>query len=335
MAVRKHFILLLFLFPIIYNSCQETDEYVSSFPAGFPELDIPEDNPMTKSKIALGKKLFFDKDLSRDSTISCGSCHFAQNAMADPKRFSIGVYGQEGTRNAPSLANVAYGTSFFRDGGVPTLEIQVISPIESHEEMDIPIVDVADRLNKNPEYVKLFKKVFNDEVTPFGITRAISAYERTMISGNSAYDKYKYQEDSSALNASELRGMNLFFSDELNCSSCHTGFNFTNNEFENNGLYDDYEDIGRMRIVIDSANYGKFKVPTLRNVEVTAPYMHDGSINTLFAVVEHYASGGADSKYKSELITGFEISAQEQEDLVNFLKSLTDKDFITNPNFTP
>ncbi len=335
MRAIKRIIPLLFFIPFIYSSCQQNDEYVSELPQGFPELEIPEDNPMTNAKIELGKKLFFDTALSRDSTISCGSCHFMQNAMTDPKRFSIGIDNQAGTRNAMSLANVAYGTSFFRDGGVPTLEIQVITPIESTEEMDIPIVDVAKRLNQNAEYRKLFKKVFNDEVTPFGITRAISAYERTIISGNSPFDKYHFQGDDTALNDSEKRGMELFFSDKLNCSSCHTGFNFSNNTFQNNGLYVVYEDIGRMRIEMDSVNYGKFKVPTLRNIEVTAPYMHNGSLNTLEEVIEHYAKGGMHGKYQSELITGFDITDSEKQDLINFLKSLTDKDFITNPNFAP
>ncbi|NNC94477.1 MAG: cytochrome-c peroxidase [Chitinophagales bacterium] len=311
------------------------DEYVFlELPAGFPPPAIPLENKLSKNRIALGKKLFYDKRFSRNKDVSCASCHFQENAFADKDRLSTGTNGTLGFRNAPSLANVAYHNSFFRDGGVPTLELQVLVPLDSKEEMDIEMKDVIDLLNADPEYVELFQTSYQREPDPFGFTRAIAAFERTLISGNSAYDKYNNGE-SSVFNESKKRGMNLFFSNRTNCSSCHSGFNFTNDSFENNGLYIEYADSGRMRVTLRESDRDLFKVPSLRNVEVTKPYMHDGSFESLEDVIEHYNSGGVEHINKSDLVKALSLSDREKEDLLAFLYTLTDEEFLKNPDYKP
>ncbi|MBK6729502.1 MAG: cytochrome-c peroxidase [Bacteroidetes bacterium] len=308
----------------------ETDEqsYILEIPRGFPPLPIPTDNPFTESKIALGKKLFFDPILSVDSTISCSSCHATELAFADNVVISPGVEGRLGFRNSPTLANIAYAPYMLMDGGVPAIEQQIYVPLEDYHEMDFNMVLLIKRLQANSEYSNLFYQVFQKVPDAFGITRALSAYERTLISGNSLFDKYFYQNNSSALDDSQIRGMQLFFSDDLNCSKCHSEFNFTNYSFENNGLYEDYgADSGRARITHNAIDADKFKVPTLRNVELTAPFMHDGSIATLQDVIEHYNSGGANHPNKNPLIKPLELSSEQKSDLLHFLMSLTDNDF--------
>ena len=334
-------LLLLFGFVLVFSGCeiQETlpqpgpDFYELDLPPGFPAPEIPADNQMTASRVALGKKLFFDPILSRDTTISCGSCHFQENAFAEPKAVSVGIDGRLSTRNAPALFNLAWSNHFFRDGGQPTLELQAKGPIMAEHEMDLNILEAMERLREDPEYVELFWQAYQREPDPFGITRALSAFERTLISGNSPYDQYHFRNQPDALSQQEIRGMELFFSDSLNCSTCHSGFNFSNDDFENNGLYAVYGDTGRARTTGLPENVGKFKVPSLRNVEVTGPYMHDGSVNSLEAVIDHYASGGQGHVNQSPLITGFSLSEQEKMDLLVFLKALTDEEFLNNSTF--
>jgi len=308
--------------------------YQLNIPKGFPDPVIPDDNQLTAKRIALGKKLFFEKILSLDSSISCGSCHFQKFAFSDSVPISKGVHGANGLRNAPPLFNMAWQKDFFFDIGVPTLELQVISPIQTEEEMHINILEVVDRLRKHPEYPKLALEAYGREIDPFVITRAIASFERTLISGNSRFDQYHYQGNSNALNAQELRGLELFNSDRLKCNKCHSGFNFTSLEVVSNGLYDDYtKDPGRMRVTLDYADEGKFKVASLRNIELTGPYMHDGSMETLDEVIDNYASGGSDHKNKHEFITGFDITEDEKNDLIAFLHSLTDHEFVNNIEF--
>lgn len=331
--------LLIFSLLFILNSCKKVpdelvdDHYTLTIPPGFPSPFIPDDNQLTKSRIALGKKLFFDKRLSVDNTISCGSCHFPENAFSDITAKSLGVQGRIGMRNAPPLYNLAWANSFMRDGGVPTLELQVLAPIADHVEMDFNILSVVDRLKNDPYYKKQAQRAYARDFDAFVITRAIAAFERILISGNSKYDRYVRGTEN--LNASELNGMNLFFSSNLNCSSCHSGFNFTNNNFENNGLYLNYADTGRARITLQSFDSGKFKVSSLRNSALTAPYMFDGSKNTLEEVIDHYASGGQAHPNKNPLVSGFSITTQEKIDLINFLNTLTDDEFLNNPEFRP
>ncbi|MEM7039274.1 MAG: cytochrome c peroxidase, partial [Bacteroidota bacterium] len=304
-------------------------------PAGFPPMDIPADNALTDARIDLGKRLFFDPVLSRDRTISCSSCHLQEKGFADVGTLSTGIDDREGQRNASALINLGWNTRFFRDGGVPTLELQVLAPISDHNEMDFTIAEVAARLKEDPTYVRDAQIAYGRAPDPFVITRAIAAYERSLVSGNSPYDRFTFQDQSDALSASEIRGRDLFFADRTRCATCHSGFNFTHNGFENNGLYAQYADSGRTRVTLDPADRGKFKVPTLRNVGVTGPYMHDGSLSSLEAVIAHYESGGMGHPNQSENVQGFTLSAEEKEDLINFLHALTDSDFLNDPQHQP
>ncbi len=305
----------------------------AQLPAGFPLRSIPLDNLLTLDRIALGKKLFYDPILSRDSTVSCSTCHNPILAFTDGLAKSKGIEGQEVLRNAKSLANVAYHPYYLSEGGVPTLEQQVLVPIQEHPEFDNNVLVIADKLQYRKDIVDLSQKAYGRIPDPYVIVRSISAFERTFISGNSAYDQYFYQNKKDALSDSQIRGMNLFNSERLNCSKCHGGFNFTNYAFENNGLALVYADNGRERLTGNQEDRALFKVPSLRNVELTAPYMHDGSIKTLEDVIDHYNSGGMDHPHKSQLIKALYLSAREKEDLINFLRSLTDFSFIKDKRY--
>lgn len=294
-------------------------------PKGFPYPDIPADNLPTQNRIDLGKQLFFDPILSRDSTISCGSCHHTDLYFTDGLPLSLGIDSNHAFRNAPSLINVAYQPYMFWDGGVPTIEQQVLAPISNPLEMDFDVNAVVARLQHHAEYVTMFKKAYNQEPSVFALTRAIANYERTLFSGRSAFDEFQYYGNASALSASALNGKNIFFGEKGECFHCHNEFNFTDNSFKNNGLYLQYADSGRARITLLPSDVGKFKVPSLRNIAMTAPYMHDGSIVTLSAVIEHYNSGGKPHPNKSGLIKPLNLTEQEKEDLLNFLLSLTDQ----------
>ncbi len=306
--------------------------YELNIPKGFPQPTIPEGNELTHERIELGRMLFYDPVLSLDSSISCADCHHQAFAFADNRPISPGVNGELAMRNAPTLTNVAYNPTLLFDGYLPTLEMQILVPIQEHAEFNFNIVEIGKRLLKNPEYVKRSWAAYQREPNPFVITRAISSFERTLISGNSRYDQYM-NGAVKQMNRSEKRGMSLFFN-ELACASCHGGFNFTDFSTKNNGLYTVYADSGRARATNLPADKDVFKVPTLRNIELTAPYMHDGSIATLEDVVEHYMSGGKAHPNKSELIKPFALTKREKADLIAFLKSLTDDSFITNPAFS-
>lgn len=303
-------------------------------PKGFPAVDFPEENEFTKMRWDLGKKLFFDSAMSLDSTISCASCHQPAIAFSDDITFSLGVGDRVGTRNSPTLSNVAYQPYLTREGGVPTLEMQVLIPIQEHNEFDFNIVLIADRLGNDSTYMKMAQDAYDRELDAFVITRAIACFERSLLSGYSPYDQYQNYDKPSALSSAEIRGMNLFFSERTNCSKCHNDFNFTNYTFENNGLYEVYADEGRFRLTGEDSDRALFKVPSLRNIELTAPYMHDGSLKTLEEVIEHYQSGGKNHTHKSDLIQPLSLTESEKDDLIQFLKSLTDETFINNPLFT-
>lgn len=325
---------------ILMISCNE-DETVKplyffdlmEMPNGFPNIETPEGNEFTTARWELGKKLFFDPIMSVDSSISCASCHQPSLAFSDKVSLSLGVEQRLGTRNSPSLANVAYHPYYTREGGVPTLEMQVLVPIQEHNEFDFNIVLISERLQQNAAYVAMAAEAYNRTPDAFVITRALANFERTLISGYSPYDQYQNYNKTDALTAAEIRGMNLFFSTKTNCSTCHSGFNFTNYAFENNGLYDVYPDVGRFRLTNNPADSALFKVPSLRNIELTAPYMHDGSLFTLEEVINHYQTGGKNHRHKSSLIQPLNLTAKEKEDLILFLKSLTDESFVNNPLF--
>lgn len=302
-------------------------------PKGFPEPEFPADNELTAARFTLGKRLFYDVVMSRDSSISCASCHAPDRAFSDSVAFSPGAGGAPGKRNSPTLANVAYQPYYTREGGVPTLEMQILVPIQEHNEFDFNILLIAERLKTDPSYVLLSRKAYGRDPDFYIITRSIACFERTLISGESRYDQFVYSGWPDALTTAEKRGMDLFFSDRTDCSKCHSGFNFSNYAFENNGLYEDYPDVGRFRLTGDSSDLARFKVPTLRNVAFTAPYMHDGSLPTLESVVEHYDSGGKPHPHRSALVRPLGLTVEERADLVAFLKSLSDEQFVSDPRF--
>lgn len=332
-------IFFIALFLVLLFSCKReedpvlSDRYELRIPDGFPQPDIPAEHYLSKSRIELGKKLFFDPRLSVDHTISCGSCHLPSLAFSDNKALSIGVQNRIGFRNAPPLFNLAWVPVFMKDGGVPTLELQVHAPISDVNEMAFDILLAVDRLKDDPVYADLSLYAYKRPLDTYVLTRALAAFQRSLVSGNSAYDRYLYK--GGTLSASELRGKDLFFSDSLHCADCHSGFNFTTNLFENNGLYLVYADTGRARITLKPEDSGKFRVPSLRNIALTAPYMHDGSLATLDEVIAHYASGGAAHPNKNPMLNGFQLSIQDQADLIAFLHTLSDVEFINNPEHRP
>jgi cytochrome c peroxidase len=306
---------------------------VMAIPPGFPSVQAPADNAYTPDRWLLGKKLFFDKRLSKRSTVSCASCHLPQLAFSDSTALSKGDRGITTSSNSPTLANVAYHPYLTRAGGVPTLEMQILVPIQEHEEFDFNIVELAQRLSDVEDYHQMAIKAYDREMDPYVITRALANFERSLISGHSPYDLYTYQGKSNALSELALQGRDLFYSDKTHCSQCHGGFNFTHYAFENNGLYTDYADPGRQRFTQLSEDNGKFKVPTLRNIGVTGPYMHDGSLPTLRSVLEHYNQGGQPHPNTSSWIQPLELSESDMDALIAFLESLTDELFLQNPNF--
>jgi cytochrome c peroxidase len=302
-------------------------------PDYFPEIDFPDDNNFTQARWDLGKKLFYDPIMSVDSSLHCGSCHKASIAFSDNVPFSPGVEGRPGTRNAPSLSNVAYHPYYTREGGIPTLEMQILVPIQEHNEFDFNIVEISNRLVKIPEYVEMSEKAYGRAPDHFVITRAIACFERTLVSGRSTYDKYRFVNDPLVFSPDEKAGFDLFFSERLSCAKCHIGFDFTNYAFENNGLYENYLDVGRFRLTGLEEDKFLFKVPSLRNVALTAPYMHDGSLKSLDEVIDHYNMGGMTQPKKSKLIKPLYLSEMEKTQLKSFLKTLTDYTFITNEKF--
>lgn len=302
-------------------------------PEGFPAIDFPEGNEFTQARWELGKKLFFDPIMSVDSTVSCATCHLPELAFSDNRAFSPGVENRPGVRNASPLFNVAYHPYFTREGGIPTLEMQILVPIQEHNEFDFNIVLLAERLARDSSYQSMAEQAYNREPDAFVITRALANFERSLLSGYSRYDQHFNYDLGEVLTDAELRGRDLFFSEKTNCADCHDGFNFTNYAFKNNGLHENYEDAGRFRLTNDEADRALFKVPSLRNTELTAPYMHDGSMLSLTEVVEHYNSGGKNNPQKSSLIRPLNLTDAEKNDLVQFLKTLTDEAFINNPIF--
>jgi len=321
----------LLAFSIPVKDKGNVEAYELTLPAGFPQPLFPAGNELTQARVELGRMLFYDPVLSLDSSLSCASCHHQSLGFADNKSISPGVNGELAARNAPTLTNVAYNPTLLFDGFLTTLEMQILVPIQEHAEFNFNIVEIGKRLKKNPDYVKRSWEAYERLPDPYVITRAISSFERILISGNSRYDQY-VNGSKKGLNRAEKRGMKLFFED-LYCAKCHGGFNFTNFETHNNGLYEVYADSGRMRATKLPEDRAVFKVPTLRNIELTAPYMHDGSIATLEAVVEHYMSGGKNHPSKSEFIQPFNLTQRQQRDLIAFLRSLTDVSFISNPAF--
>lgn len=284
--------------------------------------EFPEDNTLTEQRIELGRRLFFDRSLSRNRTVSCATCHKPELAFSDGQPKSIGIDGREALRNSPSLFNVAWLDHIFSDGGSPNLELQVLAPIDDENEMDADLDVVLDRLRRNPLYVELAEVAYQRSLDAYVLTRALAAYQRSLVSLDSRFDRYYYEGDSTALSLSEQRGLHLFLSDRTQCSSCHQLPLFTDGSFRNTGLYLEYADEGRKRVTLQYEDEGKFRVPSLRNVARTAPYMHDGSRADLTAVIEHYDQGGAGHFLQDFAVKPLALSPTEKADLIAFLGSL-------------
>lgn len=348
----------------------EGGEFVWRLPPGFPEPVVPADNPMTLAKVELGRHLFYDERLSSNETTSCATCHRQALAFTDGRATALGSTGQATARGSMSLANVAYATTLtWSHPYLTELERQAAVPIFGDDPIELGWTSEAEleaRLASIPEYERMFEAAFPDDPAPIStrnVTRALATFQRTLISGRSAYDRWAYDADEGAISDSARRGFELFYSERLECFHCHLGFNlsdqvsysgrvFEEAPFHNTGLYNldgagafPAASPGIYELTRDPADMGKFKAPTLRNIAVTAPYMHDGSIATLSAVLDHYAAGGrtlssgpnagvgSESPLRSELIRGFELSEQERADVIAFLESLTDPSFLTNPAF--
>ena len=307
----------------------EPPRYRPAIPLGLDlYMPVPEDNPLTAEKIALGGKLFSDPRLSRDRTLSCATCHDPQHGFTDKRAVSVGVFGRKGTRNVPTLINRAYGRSFFWDGRITGLEEQVLKPIQDPKEMDMPLDEVVARLNQGTEYRQRFQTAFGRAICAEDVAKALASYVRTILSGNAPVDRYYLTGEATALSEPAMRGLRLF-QGKGHCTACHIGPTFTDELFHNTGVaWRDGRllDEGRYAITKREADRGAFKTPTLREVVLTAPYMHDGSIPTLEKVIERYSNGGIKNPQLDEEIRPLNLTADEQRDLLAFLKSLTGND---------
>ena len=342
-----------FFFVLLFSflSCRKDEEMIAeitnsgphpynlTIPGGFFPMPIPPTNPLTQEGVFLGRKLFYDPILSLDSSQSCASCHRQNFSFTDSTLlYSMGVNGVSGTRNAMPLFNLGWTTNgFFWDGGASNLESQVADPITNPIEMHETLANVVFKLQRNSEYPPLFEAAFgNAQISSAMILKAIAQFERTLISGNSRFDKWYRGEIGGFLTTQEMNGMNLFTNMQKgDCQHCHPlGNTFTDFQFRNTGLDSIAQDSGRYRITYLQSDIGKFKTPSLRNIEFTSPYMHDGRFSTLEEVIDHYNSN---FKYPVNLdpalahIPKNRLSNQEKSDIVAFLKTLSDFEFLTNP----
>lgn len=321
----------LFTLAISLASAQSTlHEFPQTItpPLGLQPVPWPKDNPYTPEKAELGRLLYFDKRLSSNETVSCATCHNIRCGYGDCKAIAIGIDNSKGTRHSPSIINGAYSPLLFWDGRASSLEEQCEGPIANIKEMStVENVHEAHeqcslRVQKIPGYKKLFSNVFGtDTITMNEISKAISTFERTILSGNSAYDQYN-AGNKSALTEEQIKGIKVF--KKANCINCHTDFNFTDNRFHNIGIGMDVEnpDLGRFMITKNKNDFGAFKTPGLRDVARTGPYMHDGRFNTLEEVIEYYDQGGIPNKNLHRLMKPLGLTPEEKKALVNFLKAL-------------
>jgi len=345
--------------------------YVWSLPKGFPKPRMFKKNRLSEAKVELGRHLFYDPRVSINQTMACASCHQPARAFSDGRVTAIGATGEAHPRNAMSLTNVVYNAAFNWANPVLTkLHVQALIPIFGEFPVELGWSDhemeILDRFRHDALYQKLFAEAYPGETDPFNagqVAKAIAAFESILISGNSPFDQATFQGNRDAMSEAARRGQELFFSERMECFHCHGGFNFTQSvshsgttisqaEFHNNGLYNiggtgDYplDNRGLWEFTQRPADMGRFRAPTLRNIELTAPYMHDGSIATLEEVIDHYARGGrlisegplagdgARSPFRSELIVGFSLTPQEKQDVIEFLKSLTDWEFLCDTRF--
>jgi cytochrome c peroxidase len=365
-------LLLLTLLPACHPAPAPVpaDDYAWDLPAHFPTPYVPTDNPMSDEKVALGRHLFYDKRLSVNEQMSCATCHQQELAFTDGLPRAIGTTGERHPRGAMSLANVAYASRLaWANPLLDRLEHQALLPMFGEAPVEMGLAgheqELLARLEADPRYVAMFDAAFpaDGAVTLDHITQALASFERTLISGDSPYDRY-LQGDEAALSPAAKRGLNLFLSERLECFHCHGSFNLSDSvdhggmvsaavAFHNTGLYNldgkgayPAENTGVYELTGDPADMGRFKAPTLRNIAVTAPYMHDGSVATLEEAIAHYAAGGrtvangpyrgdgSTSPLRSEFVAGFILEPEEEKDLVAFLESLTDETFLHDPRFS-
>ena len=338
--------IILFVLPFLWSCSNNEEVYVDvplelNKPSNFPSLayDIGQ-NPPTEKGFELGKKIFYDGRLSSDGTISCGFCHIQQNAFTHHGHtVSHGINNALGTRNSPSIQNMAFQTQFMWDGAADNLDFQAVIPLLSAIEMNGNLGSIMAMMKADPIYVKLYGQAFpNKQINTENMFKALSQFMVMNISANSRFDKYRRNEAGGTLSSDELQGYVIFNS---KCASCHATDLFTDNSFRNNGLSVNplVNDVGRYRLTELSQDYYKFKVPSLRNVEVTAPYMHDGRFGTLDAVLNHYSNGVVHSAtldpslYQNGTL-GIPLSSIEKSKLITFLKTLTDNQYLTDTRFS-
>ena len=326
---------------------QDNTPYMLSY-GNFPAPNIATDNQLTQQGVKLGRMLFYEKMLSADGTQACASCHFQEFAFTDSAKFSTGIRGEKGGRNAISVFNMAWNENrFFWDGRADLLRHQSLLPIQDELEMDETLENVVKKLSESQMYKDQFIRVFGtDEITSEKMSLAMEQFMNSITSTNSKYDEFL--QDSTVFSESEKRGFQLFTTDYnpffpkesgADCQHCHSGLNFENDKYMNNGLDATFADDGREKATEDPADKGKFKVTSLRNIALTAPYMHDGRFKTLEEVVDHYneqikASATLDPALEQTREKGLFLTEQDKKDLVAFMKTLTDKDLTTNPEYS-
>lgn len=352
--------LLLFILPALFFAACDSKDPVDppatydptpfNLDAGyFPAPDLPADNKLTVAGVQLGRMLFYEPMLSKDGSQACADCHKQPDAFSDIRQFSIGVEGLPGKRQAMAVMNLAWHhNGLFWDGRAPHVRDQALKPIQDPLEMNETLPNVVAKLSADKKYTDQFIRAFGDAtVTSERVGLALEQFMLTMVSNNAKYDKWK--NGQATLSDSEERGRVLFFTEfdpfgserGAECFHCHAGFNFTNDEFMNNGLDTDAEqtDEGRRKVTNDPLDQAKFKVPSLRNVALTPPYMHDGRFATLEEVIDHYNTGVKQSATMDELLQyniqpgGLQMTTQDKADLVAFLRTLTDETFLTNPAY--
>ena len=334
----------LLIFACLFSCTQDEAEalpderFQFKVPEFFPEPSYTfRNNPVTEAGFELGRKLFFDPILSRDSTIACSSCHSQSVAFADPQhRLSIGINDRIGKRNAPPISNLAFQQRFFWDGGVTHVDFIPVNAIENEVEMDNDIATITEKLRNHQEYPEMFNQAFGGDTINSGrFLHALAQFTVMMISANSDYDKY-LRGEKALLDERALKGMNTF---EQHCAPCHQGILFTSGGFENNGLDATFDkDTGRALVTENDLDLGKFRVPSLRNVGLTAPYMHDGRLATLMDVLDHYSDGVKVSPTLSPQLRqgdqlGIPLTIEEKQNLVSFLETLSDHEFINDTRF--
>lgn len=339
------FILISSVFFIGCSSASD-DDYQNlpinyQVPSNFPPLAYNmANNPLTEKGFELGKKIFYDGRLASDGVVSCGFCHIQENAFTHHGHiFSHGVGEGVGTRNAPAIQNMAYQSQFFWDGAANHIELLSMNPIDSEIEMNGNIIEIIKMMKNDADYKQLYSQAFpNQEINAEYMLKALAQFMTMLTSANSRFDKYKRNEIGGTLSAEEINGYQVF---KQKCASCHATDIFTDNSFRNNGLSVNpaLNDLGRFRVTEQENDKYKFKVPSLRNIEKTAPYMHDGRFYTLESVLDHYSNGVAntqnlDSSLNSNGTLGIALTATEKLQLVAFLKTLTDNEFLTNRKFS-